>query len=77
MSELRKVSPSITKVLLDKGYIILEKRIKDSNTCVSEIADVTHSLTSEQVSAIETIQNTNKTVSLLHGVTGSGKTEVF
>ncbi|MBL6443160.1 MAG: primosomal protein N' [Holdemanella sp.] len=77
MSELRKVSPSITKVLLDKGYITLEKRIKDSNTCVSEIADVTHSLTSEQVSAIETIQNTNKTVSLLHGVTGSGKTEVF
>ena len=63
MSELRKVSPSITKVLLDKGYITLEKRIKDSNTCVSEIADVTHSLTSEQVSAIETIQNTNKTVS--------------
>lgn len=28
MSELRKVSPSITKVLLDKGYIILEKELR-------------------------------------------------
>lgn len=28
MSELRKVSPSITKVLLEKGYIGIEKELK-------------------------------------------------
>lgn len=28
MSELRKVSPSITKILLDKGYIVVEKESK-------------------------------------------------
>ena len=77
MSEIRKVSSSIAKALLDKGYIVIEKRIKDSNTQVSSILDVQHELTSEQEHAIETIQSTDKTVSLLHGVTGSGKTEVF
>ena len=77
MSELRKVSPSITKVLLEKGYIGIEKRIKDSNTHVTSISDVQHELTIEQKDAISKITSTEKMVSLLHGVTGSGKTEVF
>ena len=48
MSEIRKVSSSIAKALLDKGYIVIEKRIKDSNTHVSSILDVQHELTFEQ-----------------------------
>ncbi len=37
----------------------------------------TVSLSDEQISAIKGIENTDKTVSLLFGVTGSGKTEVY
>lgn len=77
ISEMRKVSVSITKALIEKGYIEIEKRIKDSKTAVCKIQDVQHELTAEQRSAIQKIKHSNKSVSLLHGVTGSGKTEVF
>lgn len=75
--ELRKVSPSITKILVEKGYLEIEKRIKDSNTSISRVSDVYHELTQEQMEAIQKIKHSKKRVSLLHGVTGSGKTEVF
>ncbi len=34
-------------------------------------------LTPKQLDAVKSIENTDKTVSLIHGVTGSGKTEVY
>lgn len=36
-----------------------------------------HNLNLEQISAVEGVLKTEKTVSLLHGMTGSGKTEVY
>lgn len=77
VSALRKMSASITKTLLEKGHIEIEKRMKNSNTSMSIPKDISHRLTQEQMEAIEKIHHTQKTVSLLHGVTGSGKTEVF
>ena len=34
-------------------------------------------LTNDQLSAVSSIENTDKTISLIYGVTGSGKTEVY
>lgn len=75
-SELRKESIHMTKVLLDKGYIQIKKEEKVT-TLVETSQDVFHDLTQEQINAIETIESDAHNTFLLHGVTGSGKTEVF
>ncbi len=77
LSELRKESVSITNSLIKKGYFLIKQQPKESVITMDEIEDTNHSLTDEQVNAIHTIQNGNNSVFLLHGVTGSGKTEVF
>lgn len=77
LSELRKESISITNSLIKKGYYLIEKEVKESSITVEHIEDSIHTLTDEQLSAIHTIKNGNNSVYLLHGVTGSGKTEVF
>ena len=42
-----------------------------------KIAESPFTLTEQQKKAVDTVLNTNKEVILLHGITGSGKTEVF
>ena len=55
---------------------IVEKEKKaDVSELVIKPSDLT--LTHQQAEAINLIENTNKQVILLHGLTGSGKTEVF
>lgn len=78
--ELNDISKSSVSTLLKKKIIkeIDEERYRlDSNN--NQINYICHELNSEQKKAVELItqnQNTNKTF-LLHGVTGSGKTEVY
>lgn len=66
------------KALAEKGALIEEKRrrYRDPYKEVSG-ENAEHTLTSAQRGAVSSIRNTDKTVTLLHGVTGSGKTEIY
>lgn len=75
---LREKFGGALKALEEKGAVIFEKRrvYRDPYTG-EEGGPAGHTLTSAQLRAVNTIHSTNKTVSLLHGVTGSGKTEIY
>ena len=70
-------SPSAVKALIEKGILIRitqeENRTPDS--MVKELKKVT--LTDEQRSAIDAVNSGDPGVYLIHGVTGSGKTEIY
>ncbi|WP_017651330.1 primosomal protein N' [Fortiea contorta] len=72
-------SPSTLKALADKGYIVIEEReILRTEQGPALASDFPKVLTGAQTSALETIQTLNSFAQvLLHGVTGSGKTEVY
>ncbi len=78
--QLCSASSSILKTLEIKGYIVIQEReILRSETPASGIlADQAKSLTQAQSQALATINQLNGYAQvLLHGVTGSGKTEVY
>ena len=75
-SDFRKLGAHLARVLIEKEYIVIKKREKNTQL-VQEFKDEIHSLTEEQKNAIDIIQNDFHNTYLLHGVTGSGKTEVF
>lgn len=64
------------KVLLDKGILLEEKnevyRLRENVLLCAK-----PTLTEEQTKAVEQILETTKMVTLIRGVTGSGKTEVY
>ncbi len=75
---LRERFGSALKALTDKKIVLLEKErvLRDPYRGISgERAD--HTLTPAQREAVKKIGETDRTVCLLHGVTGSGKTEVY
>lgn len=75
---LRKQFGAAVNALAQKGAIVLEKRrvLRDPYRGV-EGGHTPRTLTDAQSGAIERIGATDKTVTLLHGVTGSGKTEIY
>ncbi|MEH1802580.1 MAG: primosomal protein N' [Nostoc sp.] len=72
-------SSSILKTLAQKGYIVIEEReVLRTEQGPALVGDGAKSLTAAQASALATIQTLDEFAHvLLHGVTGSGKTEVY
>lgn len=77
--QLCNTSTSTLKTLMQKGYIVVEDReVLRSEQGPVLAGDQAKSLTSAQTSALERIQSLEGFAQiLLHGVTGSGKTEIY
>ena len=77
LSDARKLSVSIVNKLISLGYIEIYKKEKEFIDNEIEEHENFKELTNEQRNAYEGFLNTDKNISLLFGVTGSGKTEVY
>ncbi|MBN3890183.1 MAG: primosomal protein N' [Nostoc sp. JL31] len=77
--QICNASSSILKTLTQKGYIVVEEReVLRTEQGPTLVGDGAKSLTTDQASALATIQTLDGFAHvLLHGVTGSGKTEVY
>lgn len=75
--EARKQSASMTRKLIEKGWLISVKRPKDRDLVALVPADTPPELQPGQQKVVDQILQSDSSVFLLHGVTGSGKTEVF
>ena len=76
LSDARKISTSIINKFIDSNIIyIYEQEVEYINNIADKSAF--KQLTTDQKIAYDNIINTDKIVSLLFGVTGSGKTEVY
>lgn len=77
LSEWRQLFKSVGKMLEEKGSVIqFQKEASFIPFSEGNETSFLH-LTDLQKKAIESIQATDKTITLLHGVTGSGKTEIY
>ena len=78
--ELRKKEaghPSIVKSLVDNGYLLLSKKERNRLIIAEYEKEQPHVLNLAQQQAYDYILSSEKEVTLLQGVTGSGKTEVY
>ncbi len=77
-SELRKRFGAAVNALIKRGLVVPEKKRRMRDPYGGKRAEQEeHILTPAQSEAVRRIQTTDKTVTLLHGVTGSGKTEIY
>ena len=79
LSKLANCTNSVIKKLVDNGYVAIEKRERLRLLSTVEMArDQAKTLTIAQSKAVDTLKKLNGFHQvLLHGVTGSGKTEVY
>lgn len=72
-------SPAILDGLVEKQILIVEKRSIDRLPILPRHVDLSFSLSTQQVVALEAVkqQLDEKRICLLHGVTGSGKTLIY
>ncbi len=75
---LNSIFPGGVSALEKKGYAVITKEqiLRDPYKSVNA-EKVERTLTPDQARAVETIHTDPRTVQLLHGVTGSGKTEIY
>lgn len=71
------ISDSPIKTLEKNKIVKIYDEIVERNPYDEEFHTENHILNEEQKNAVNGILNSKKTVSLLHGLTGSGKTEVY
>lgn len=74
---LKSFPHSAISALEKKGAISVESRKVNRIPNFAEQENFVHKLSDDQLRAIDSINSTDKTVTLLHGVTGSGKTEIY
>lgn len=78
----KKISSATVKTLLDAGFVTVDERriLRDSYAAIKSVPK-TFELTAEQTSAIDAVKKFLSARKfqgfLLHGVTGSGKTQVY
>ncbi len=75
--DARKLSISIFNKLKDYGLITIKRNEKSFDNVGLCINDNFKQLTSDQKEVYDKFNSSDKVVSLLYGVTGSGKTEVY
>ena len=76
-SDLNKAFPGISAVLEKKGAVEIYSKEKEADYSELDIREADYQLTQQQTEAIDKINNSDKDVILLHGLTGSGKTEIY
>lgn len=76
-SNFNKMFPGVAAALLKKGGILIVSQEKSARFSALEIRQAEYPLTEEQKQAIRKIEDSDKDVILLHGLTGSGKTEIY
>ena len=75
---LNKAFPGAVNALLKKGAVVVTKEqlLRDPYKTVTA-EKLERTLTIDQARAVQHIQTDTRTAQLLHGVTGSGKTEIY